>query len=136
MHHAKSPLLRLATPVLALVISACASPPAPMPSNRAKEQPPGNEDNHAGPVTAEPPDAPRKPTRPNPEHCAWSDVRGIAKLLARTGLSGTWQFFPGDDVLFHAVPAGARPEDEFKALLRRPMSGPCPTARLILFDPV
>lgn len=135
MRHVKRHL-RLATPALALVISACATVPGPTPATGASEQPPASKPEPAEPVVAEPPDTRHAPSRPKPGPCAWTDVRGIAKLLALTGKSGTWQFFPGDDVLFHTVPTGARPDDEFKALLRRPLNGACADARLILFDPV
>ncbi len=128
--------LRLAAPALALILGACATSPGPTPPNGAAERAPASKGDHPNPITVESPDARPMPSQPNPKPCAWADVRGIAKLLAMAGESGTWQFFPGDDVLFHTVPTGARPDDEFKALLRRPISGPCPDARLILFDPV
>lgn len=129
--------LRLAAPAFALVISACATAPGPTSTDGASPQSPAEEAEPPEPVTTEPPDGgSERPRPPAQEPCAWTEVRGIATLLAVTGQSGTWQFVPGDDVLFHTVPAGARPEDEFKALLRRPLSGPCPDARLILFDPV
>lgn len=138
-HSPKRP--HLATPALALLISACATTPPPSPPSDSN-QTPATGDNHTDSVTAEPPDATETQSKPEPapesapEPCAWSEVRGIAKLLAVSGQTGTWQFFPGDKILFHAVPKGARVDDEFKALLRQALSGPCPNGRLSLFDPV
>ncbi|WP_166269653.1 hypothetical protein [Marinobacter caseinilyticus] len=87
------------------------------------------------------PNAAKPPPEPQPEAlCAWSQIRGIATLLAmdptRQPPQGTWQFFPGDDVVFVPVPDQAQPGDEYKALLRRPLSGGCQTPVLILVAPV
>lgn len=77
-----------------------------------------------------------EPARP----CAWSQTRGVATLTGiaqKQGVAeGTWQFFPGDEVAFHPVPEQASKGDEYKALLRRPLSGDCEHPRLIIVSPV
>lgn len=134
--------VRALTVILACVlISACASRPTPEPSPPQVVQPPPLDPEEATPPKPTPePDVQPDPTpEPEPRPCAWSNTRGIAKLLAidePPGRQGTWQFFPGDDVVFHPAPASASPGDEFKALLRRPMSGDCKEPELVLFGPV
>ncbi|SFM01622.1 hypothetical protein [Marinobacter zhejiangensis] len=100
----------------ATLLSACATSPQP-----ATPLPSATE---AGTHQTSP-----EPTRPQPL-CAWSQIRGIATLLSTTSALtdptfATWQFFPGDDIVFHRLPQGANTGDEYKALLRRPMTGPC-----------
>lgn len=86
------------------------------------------------PVTPAPEGAVSQPTPPVPVQpsplCAWSQVRGVATVLSVTSAMtnpalATWQFFPGDDIVFHPLPGGASGGDEYKALLRRPLTGPC-----------
>lgn len=109
-------------PFLALVatmlLTACAISPVPV------TQPDGD------PEPASP-QSPSSGARPQPL-CAWSQLRGIATVLSLSSAMAngseslaTWQFFPGDDIVFHPLPAGADVGDEYKALLRRPMNGPC-----------
>ena len=126
-------------------LSACAtSPPEDIPLIIIPEQPAPESSEEADPEPEQGPEpAPpqsrtqhREPDRP----CAWSQTRGIATL---TGIAqkhgtaeGTWQFFPGDEVLFHPVPDEASKGDEYKALLSRPLSGDCEHPRLIIVSPV
>tara|TARA_R100001460_G_scaffold76722_1_gene117718 strand:+ start:125 stop:319 length:195 start_codon:yes stop_codon:yes gene_type:complete len=63
-------------------------------------------------------------------------VKGVVSLLARTARVGTWQFFPGDDILFYPAPDSARPGDEYRAILERPLNGDCKAPRLVLVGPV
>ncbi|WP_375176654.1 hypothetical protein [Marinobacter mobilis] len=125
MRHA-SQLRATAALLVATLLSACASTP---------------------PVTSTPVDTtdtnahrtPPPPVQPIPR-CAWSQVRGVATILSVTSAMAnpalaTWQFFPGDDIVFHPLPGGAARGDEYKALLRRPMTGPC-EAELYLVGPL
>lgn len=120
----------LVVAALAAVLSACAvrPPVAPPDDNRAADAEPANgRPQQASPV---PP-------------CAWSQIRGVATLLATSNRApdgnpstGTWEFFPGEDILFHPVPADAGAGVEYKALLKRPMSGPCKHPQLFLVAPI
>ncbi|MCH8499340.1 MAG: hypothetical protein LAT63_12755 [Marinobacter sp.] len=111
--------------VLALALltlfSACASLPDPELG-----------DSDAAPARAKPAE------RPQP--CAWGQQRGVAELLAidtdREPPLGTWQFFPGDDLVFLTTPAGADVGDEYRAVIQRPLSGPCDQPRLRLVAPL
>ncbi|MDC0661342.1 hypothetical protein [Marinobacter sp. SS21] len=118
------PYRTLAAVSLATLMSACASTPW-MASHP-----------QSAPATA---DGDTREQRPQPP-CAWSQVRGIAKLLSLgrhpDRSQASWQFFPGDDVLFHPAPPGSRVGDEYKALLRRPMNGPCRQLELYLVAPI
>lgn len=133
-------LAPLATLVLACaLISACATQPAPQPATQnAEPEPPSVETTAPEEQEASPREAqPAQETRRGP--CAWSRIRGVAKLLAIAETppdQGTWEFFPGDDVVFHPAPEEASPGDEYKALLRRPMNGNCEDPELVLFGPV
>lgn len=135
-----SPKPRLAISLLPLLLTACATTPP------GQQSPPATAD--PKPSTAPTPPAPVVPdpkpqaTQPVPEpRCAWSQVRGIATLLSLGSAMAnpelaTWEFVPGGDVLFHPAPDGSQPGDEFKALLERPLNGPCPRARLYLVAPL
>ncbi|MDV2078412.1 hypothetical protein [Marinobacter xestospongiae] len=137
-----SPKPRLAISLLPLLLTACAITPP------GQQSPPATADPR--PSTAPTPPAPVVPdpkpqaTQPVPEpepRCAWSQVRGIATLLSLGSAMAnpelaTWEFVPGGDVLFHPAPDGSQPGDEFKALLERPLNGPCPRARLYLVAPL
>lgn len=118
----------LAAISLATLLSACASTPWTAS--------PQEGDGASSPQTTDDASLGQRPEPP----CAWSQVRGVAKLLAlgRAPDHGraTWQFFPGDDILFHPAPEGSRVGDEYKALLRRPMNGPCRQAELYLVAPI
>ncbi|WP_404367659.1 hypothetical protein [Marinobacter sp.] len=122
--------------IVTLMMSACASRDIPEPAPRGEPAP--------APEIPQPREQEKPAVRqvPPPERatCAWSRIRGVATLLALTETPdpprGTWQFFPGDDIVFHPVPAGASEGDEFKALLQRPMSGPCRDSRMVLFGPL
>lgn len=111
------------------LLTACASQPGPAPVPGAdtdtKWQPPRPGQG-----------ADRHPQPP----CAWSQIRGIAKLLSLTSAhperQATWQFFPGDDILFHPAPHDSGIGDEFKALLKRPLNGPCDGPELYLVAPI
>ncbi len=113
---------------LATLMSACASTPwtASPPHPQPAPLPQAAEDDLHG-------------QWPQPP-CAWSQVRGVAKLLSLgpqpDRSRATWQFFPGDDILLHPAPPGSRVGDEFKALLRRPMNGPCRQLELYLVAPL
>lgn len=122
----------LVVAVLAVVLSACAvrPPVAPTSDNRAAD--------------AEPADDRPQQASPVPP-CAWSQIRGIATLLATSNRApdgipstGTWEFFPGEDILFHPVPTdvGIDTGVEYKALLKRPMSAPCKHPQLFLVAPI
>lgn len=109
---------------LSLLLAACATAPR---------------ETVVAPVIPTPPgDAPAVP-QPEPP-CAWSQVKGVAILLVDSTESedgnGTWQFFPGDEILFYPTPPGARPGAEYKALLRRPLSGSCEQPVLYLIAPI
>lgn len=128
---------------LVMILSACAtSPPGDAPLVIVPERP-------APQVTEEPAPEPEPSPTPSKSHttppepdqpCAWSQTRGVATLTGiaqKQGVAeGTWQFFPGDEVVFHPVPDNARKGDEYKALLRRPLSGGCEHPRLIIVSPV
>ncbi|MDX1755165.1 MAG: hypothetical protein R3175_03810 [Marinobacter sp.] len=115
----------LATLGLMALLSACASTPW-------SSAPPQNEE-------LSQPSASELGQRPQPP-CAWSQVRGVAKLVslgqAPDRSRATWQFFPGDDILFHPAPPGSQVGDEFKALLRRPLNGVCREPELYLVAPL
>ncbi|MGP4842891.1 hypothetical protein ACTXGQ_02065 [Marinobacter sp. 1Y8] len=130
--------------VTALLLGGCASSPKPLtpePVRPVPERKPAPEPVPPGPSTPEHPpiDAPATsaPAPPYPPaSCAWSQVRGVVSLLAREAGVGTWQFFPGDDILFYPAPDNARPGDEYRAILERPLNGDCKTPRLVLVAPV
>lgn len=146
-----SPTERLCSRPLAiallLALAGCASAPPekpapgpefdPMPTVSPPED---TEDNaESEPKTAPQPrseDAREADTDQTPALCAWSKTRGVASLLAREKEVGTWQFFPGDDILFHPVPSGAADGAEYRAILERPLNGPCEKERLILVAPL
>lgn len=115
--------------LVSALLTACASQPAPAPAPDAD-----NDSNWQSPLPAQDGDSQRQ------SPCAWTQVRGVAKLLsltsARSAQQATWQFFPGDDILFHPAPAGSQVGDEFKALLRRPLNGQCETLELYLVAPL
>ncbi len=139
----KLPARILSLVILVMILSACAtSPPeeAPLvivpeqPEPQVTEEPAAEPEPSPTPLKSRPP--PPEPHKP----CAWSQIRGVATL---TGVAqkqdvteGTWQFFPGDEVMFHPVPDDASKGDEYKALLRRPLSGDCEHPRLIIVSPV
>lgn len=125
MAHAR-PLRSLGAVLVATLLSACATTPQlnPVPD--------------APPATVSEP-SPPAPVQPIPR-CAWSQIRGVAIIVSVTSAMAnpdlaTWQFFPGDDIVFHPLPPGAARGDEYKALLRRPMTGPC-KAELYLVGPL
>lgn len=134
------------TLALSLAISACASRPEPAVEPDPEPEPviqpiphiviPKQTQPEPEPEPQPPKAAPKREQPPGV--CAWSKTRGVATLLAvkTEPPRGTWQFFPGDKVVFHGVPDKASPGDEFKALLQTPMSGPCNETRLVLFGPV
>lgn len=129
---------------LVVILSACTTSPtadAPLvivPEQQAPEvtEEPAPEPEQEPVVTPKRPTTPPEPDRP----CAWSQIRGVATLtgmvLKQGIVEGTWQFFPGDEVVFHPVPDNANKGDEYKALLRRPLSGDCEHPRLIIVSPV
>ncbi len=133
---------RLAAVLLACaLVSACASRPGPEPAPAVTPEPDSPSAGEATPTQPPPAPAVQPPAKPTPAQlpCAWSKIRGVATLLAiaeSPPARGTWQFFPGDEVVFHPVPESASTGDEFKALLRRPMSGGCKEPELVLFGPV
>ena len=105
------------------LFSACTSLPAPDPEP----------DMHDSTLTEV------KPAE-RPQPCAWGQQRGVAELLAvdteRDPPLGTWQFFPGDDLVFFPAPAKAIVGDEYRAVIQRPLSGPCDQPRLRLVSPL
>ena len=142
------PLLWLAAIAL-LALGGCASGPAQqetIPTPEPQELPPPEPEDPPvarEPETVEPP--PVAAPRPTPKRpCAWSQTRGIATLLAATPTSDArasaveepWQFVPGDKVVFHKRPDTAAVGDEFKAMLKEPLSGPCRRPQLLLFSPL
>ncbi len=132
------------TLAISLAITACASRPEPSVEPDPEPEPVLQPIPHIVIPKQTQPEPEPQPPKAAPEKeqppgvCAWSKTRGIATLLAvkTEPPRGTWQFFPGDKVVFHAVPDEASPGDEFKALLQTPMSGPCDDTRLVLFGPV
>lgn len=129
---------RLSVLAIALLISACASRSMPEPQV-TEEPPPAAEP--VQPAEEAVPDTrtTTQPAQTEDERCAWSRIRGVATLLAiarGATARGTWQFFPGDDIVFHPVPESAEEGDEFRALLQRPLRGPCGDPRLVLFSPL
>lgn len=136
-----------ATPVcltlLLLLLGGCASTPAPQPETAPDFTPipPVSVpvEGEAGESDEPPPQT--EPRQPEPEQqppalCAWSKTRGVASLLAVEEGTGTWQFFPGDDIVFKQVPSGAGAGAEYRAILERPLNGPCDRERLILVAPL
>ncbi|WP_111493832.1 MULTISPECIES: hypothetical protein [Marinobacter] len=120
---------------LLLLLGGCASSPqtdVPTPLPPAQPDESGAE---PAPDAADREPAPDR-SAPAPRLCAWSKTRGVAKLLAQEQDRGTWQFFPGDDVVFHEVPGDAGQGAEFRAILERPLNGPCDQERLILVAPL
>ena len=103
------------------LLGACASLPDPEPDSHDPT-----------PIKVKPAE------RPQP--CAWGQQRGVAELLAvdteRDPPLGTWQFFPGDDLVFFPAPANAIVGDEYRAVIQRPLSGPCDQPRLRLVSPL
>lgn len=137
-----NPTPRLATSLLPLLLTACAAtPPCQQPPPATADPKPSTTPSPSAPVAPSPPPKATAPV-PQPEpRCAWSQVRGIATLLSLGSAMAnaelaTWEFVPGGDVLFHPAPDGSQPGDEFKALLERPLNGPCPRARLYLVAPL
>ena len=129
---------RLTALAAALLLSACASRSMPEPPVVVEPTPTPEP---ARPAEAPPPQVENpQPTVPDAATCAWSRTRGVATLLAIAGAAtpprGTWQFFPGDDIVFHPVPESAEEGDEFRALLQRPLRGRCGDPRLVLFSPL
>lgn len=109
---------------LTLLLAACATAPR---------------ETAVTPMIPAPPEDP--PAVPQPElPCAWSQVKGVAILLVEATADGngigTWQFFPGDEILFYPTPPGATRGAEYKALLRRPLSGSCEQPVLYLIAPI
>ncbi|MDX1633187.1 MAG: hypothetical protein R3280_00985 [Marinobacter sp.] len=134
---------RLGVVLACVLIGACASRPAPETGQPGPIEPPPANLEEPAPGTEPTPvpearPAPEPQSQPGSLPCAWSRTRGIATLLAiaESQRQGTWQFFPGDDLVFHPAPESASAGDEFKALLRRPMSGNCEEPELVLFGPV
>lgn len=141
----KGSLRALGLAFLVTFLSACASsPPEDVPLVIIPEQPlpESTEASDPEPERAPAPVRPQRPTQPREpdKPCAWSQTRGVATLTAiaqKHGVAeGTWLFFPGDEVVFHPVPDEARKGDEYKALLRRPLSGNCEHPRLIIVSPL
>ncbi|WP_203143615.1 hypothetical protein [Marinobacter mangrovi] len=127
--------------LLLLTLAGCSSTPSPEPSPPARPvtpTPPPQES--SGQPEASSPSTPSDQTQqksaPTPALCAWSKTRGVASLLAREEDIGTWQFFPGDDIVHHKVPDKADQGSEYRAILERPLNGPCDQERLILVAPV
>ncbi|TBW58221.1 hypothetical protein EZI54_05065 [Marinobacter halodurans] len=127
--------------LLLLALGGCSSTPSQAPSQPARPvtPTPAPETSDHTPETETPP-APAKPSPQTSPHtpalCAWSKTRGVASLLAREKEVGTWQFFPGDDIVYHRVPDEADQGSEYRAILERPLNGPCDKERLILVAPV
>ncbi|WP_148861490.1 hypothetical protein [Marinobacter fonticola] len=132
---------------LFLALTGCASSPPEQPAPAPEFEPiptvtPPDQDEPKPAPEPEPAPEPRdrdvrdKGSDGPPALCAWSKVRGVASLLAQENRIGTWQFFPGDDILFHPVPSSARNGAEYRAILERPLNGPCDEERLILVAPI
>ena len=137
-----SPKPQLAISLVPLLLTACATtPPGQQPPPATADPKPSTAPTPPAPVVPDPKPQATQPV-PEPEpRCAWSQVRGIATLLSLGSAMAnpelaTWEFVPGGDVLFHPAPDGSQPGDEFKALLERPLNGPCPRARLYLVAPL
>lgn len=128
----------------ALLLGGCASSPKPLtpePVRPIPERKPAPEPESSGSSAPDIPTfdvpAPAKSSSTySPPNCAWSRVRGVVSLLAQEAGTGTWQFFPGDDILFHPVPDKARAGDEYRAILERPLNGECKKPRLLLVAPI
>lgn len=145
-----SPIERCGYPLaaaLALTLAGCASAPPeppqpepdfePVPTVTPPDREEDKAESEATPATERRDKQPRETrNKETPALCAWSKVRGVASLLAREEDIGTWQFFPGDDILFHPVPNGAGKGAEYRAILERPLNGPCEKERLILVAPI
>ncbi|BES69633.1 hypothetical protein RE428_06510 [Marinobacter nanhaiticus D15-8W] len=131
---------------LLLTLAGCASSPPEAPRPEPDFDPiptvtPPVEETDATEAEPEPEPKPRdenarETSDETPALCAWSKIRGVASLLAREKDVGTWQFFPGDDILFHPVPSDAKKGAEYRAILERPLNGPCEKERLILVAPI
>lgn len=141
----KCSLRALGLGFLVILLSACASsPPEDVPRVITPEQPVPESTEASDPEPEQAPAPARPQSRIQPREpdkpCAWSQTRGVATLTAiaqKHGVAeGTWLFFPGDEVMFHPVPDEARKGDEYKALLRRPLSGDCKHPRLIIVSPL
>lgn len=140
----KLPVRILGLLSLVAILSACAtSPPADAPLVIVPAEQPAPQVTDEPAPEPEPSPTPSKirTTPPEPDKpCAWSQTRGVATLTGvaqKQGVAeGTWQFFPGDEIVFHPVPDDASKGDEYKALLRRPLSGDCEHPRLIIVSPV
>lgn len=69
--------------------------------------------------------------------CAWTRVRGVAQLMGVHGQHGWYRFYPGNTaVVKPRPPANASPGDEFTAILKKPLNGPCKEPALVLVKPL
>ncbi|WP_143269440.1 hypothetical protein [Mangrovitalea sediminis] len=79
------------------------------------------------------------PKAPRKQHvsCAWSQVHGIAELVAVRDHHATYRFYPGNTLFRKSHPPhNASPGNEYKAIVRRPMNGPCDAPELVVVDPL
>lgn len=110
--------------VLAATLAGCAlQPPSPPTSSLA---PPVVHPRHQHPGYSR--------TRPS---CAWTQVRGVAQLKRIRGRHSWYRFYPGNTpVVKQRHPANASPGDEFTAILKQPLNGPCKQPALVLVKPL
>ncbi len=83
--------------------------------------------------------APTLPEKEDPPECTWEIIRGVAVLTATDGEKQLFTFHPGGIEIIKEASSSSESasiDDEFKALLRTPTSGPCQDPELELVDPV
>ena len=121
-------IVRSGTLMAVALLAGCALQP-PTPETPAKPLP--------SPAPQKPGPREAHHHRRPPPPCAWTQTRGVAKLVRAHGGRGWFRFYPGNRL----VPASidqvrANPGAEYTAILKKPLYGPCHRPDLELVSPL
>lgn len=102
-------------------------------------QPPRHPNPMPSPPVIHPPPTARHPSKAGHTQpsCAWTQVHGVAKLIRIQDRHSWYRFYPGNTAVAKKHhPANANPGDEFTAILKQPLNGPCKQPGLVLVKPL
>ena len=68
--------------------------------------------------------------------CAWREEKGVAVVTTLQEGEARFRFFPGDVAISTRAKPGVAIGQEFKAVVRYPLNGPCSEPQMTVMEPL